>query len=344
MPMKILIKQLIVTAVLFFVVACNSSESNELKQDNLRADSLSIKLNSPELKAINAKLLEDPSSSALYNSRAQIYLNLRQFKEAINDAKRAIKLDSTVVDYYHTLTDVYFSENSTRLAKDLLEIIERKFPDNTAAMLKLAEIYFLVKQYQKSIDYANKALKIDENIAKAYYIKGSVYRESGDTAKAISSLETVLEQDNKNEDAFYDLGVMFAARKNSLALDYYKNALQINPNNTNTLYALAKFLQDIGKTDEAIAQYESILKLDKQCETCCYNLGAIYVEIKKDYKKALEYFTKAIEINSNYLEAYFARGYTYTKLKDKESAKADYSMCLKLQPNYEAAVEAMNEM
>lgn len=344
MPMKFLIKQLIVTALLFFVVACNSPESNELKQDNLRADSLSIKLNSPELKAINAKLLEDPSSSALYNSRAQIYLNLRQFKEAINDAKRAIKLDSTVVDYYHTLTDVYFSENSTRLAKDLLEIIERKFPDNTAAMLKLAEIYFLVKQYQKSIDYANKALKIDENIAKAYYIKGSVYRESGDTAKAISSLETVLEQDNKNEDAFYDLGVMFAARKNSLALDYYKNALQINPNNTNTLYALAKFLQDIGKTDEAIAQYESILKLDKQCKTCCYNLGAIYVEIKKDYKKALEYFTKAIEINSNYLEAYFARGYTYTKLKDKESAKADYSMCLKLQPNYEAAVEAMNEM
>lgn len=326
------------------LVSCDSNENRELKQDNLKADSLSIKLNSPELKAINAKLLEEPGSSTLYNSRAQIYLNLRQFKEAANDAKRAIKLDSTVVDYYHTLTDIYFSENSTRLAKDLLEIIERKFPDNTAALLKLAEIYFLVKQYQKAIDYVNKALKIDENIAKAYYIKGSVYRESGDTAKAISSLETVLEQDNKNEDAFYDLGVMFAARKNVLALDYYKNALQINPNNTNTLYALAKFLQDIGKTDEAIVQYESILKLDKQCETCCYNLGAIYLEIKKDNKKALEYFTKAIEINSNYLEAYFARGYTYTKLKDKESAKADYNMCLKLQPNYEAAVEAINEM
>ncbi len=322
----------------------NSADDEALKQQNLKADSLSIKLNSPELKAVNAKLLENPASADLYNNRALIYLSLQQFNEAVNDSKRAIKLDSTKANYYLTLVDVYFSQNNTRLAKELLEITEKKFPDNVESILKLAELYFLVKQYQKAIDYTNRALKIDENLTKAYYIKGSIYRESGDTTRAISSLETAVEQDNKNEDAFYDLGVMYSARKNPLALDYYNNVLKINPNNFNAKYAKAKFFQDIGKINESIIEYEQLTKINSTCENCFYNLGAIYLEIKKDPKKALNYFTKAIEINPNYLEAYFARGYTYSKLKDKESAKADYTMCLKLQPNYDLAVEAMNEM
>lgn len=333
------------TVVIFvFVYSCKNSADEGLKQDNLKADSLSIKLNSTELKAINAKLLENSASTDLYNERARIYLTLRQFKEAINDSKRAIKMDSTKAEYYLTLVDIYFAKNSTRLAKELLEITEKKFPDNTETLLKLAELYFLVKQYQKGIDYVNKALKVDENLAKAYYIKGSIYRESGDTSRAISSLETAIEQDNKNTDAFYDLGVIYAARKNPLALEYYDNTLRINPSNNEAKYARAKFLQDVGKVDDAIKEYTTIITVNKTCENCYYNLGAIYLEIKKDNKKALENFTKAIEINPNYLEAYFARGYTYTKLKDKESAKADYNMCLKLEPNYDPAIEAINEM
>ena len=103
-------------------------------------------------------------------------------------------------------------------------------------------------------------------------------------------------------------------------------------------------MQDLGRTEDAIGQYTAILDKRKDCDHCYYNLGAIYLEIKKDPKKALENFTKAIEINPNYVEAYFARGYTYSKLKDKESAKADYDMCLKIQPNYDAAVEGLNEL
>lgn len=323
--------------------ACNTNHS-ETEAANKKADSLSIKLNSPELKAVNAELLQDPSNASLYNKRALVYINLKQFPEAENDSKRAIRLDSTQATYYLTLVDDYFSSNKTRLSKELLETTTKKFPDNIEALLKLAELYFLVKRYQEGIEYVNKALKIDENLAKAYYIKGSIYRESGDTTRAISSLETAVEQDNRYMDAFYDLGVMYAARKNPIALEYYNNVLRIDPANTNANYARAKLLQDLGKTDEAIKEYEAILVNNKSCENCYYNLGAIYLEIKNDPKKALEQFTKAIEINPNYVEAYFARGYTYTKLKDKESAKADYNMCLKIQPNYDAAVQELNNM
>lgn len=326
------------------LISCTNKDDAELEHLNKKADSLSIKLNSPELKAVNAELLSQPNDASLYDKRARIYLSLKQLEEAVSDSKRAIKLDSTKSNYYITLVDVYFSQNNTRLSKEFLEMTAKKFPENIEALLKLAELYFLVKRYQEGIEFVNKALKLNENLAKAYYIKGSIYRESGDTSRAISSLETAVEQDNKYLDAFYDLGIIYAARKNPIALQYYNNVLQVDPNNENANYARAKLLQDLGKPDESIKGYETILTNNKNCYNCYYNIGAIYLEIKKDPKKALEQFTRAIEINPNYVEAYFARGYTYSQLKDKESAKADYNMCLKIQPNYEAAIQELNAL
>lgn len=349
LPMQMIYNHYYKQSVLFLFIlialgSCKNNSSEELKTETSINDSLSIKLNSPELKAVNAELLDNPNSAELYDKRANIYISLKQLNEAVNDAKRAIKLDSTKADFYMTLVDAYYTQNNTRLAKELLEIIQKKFPENVDALLKLAEIYYIVKQYQKGIDYVNKALKINERLAKAYYLKGSIYRESGDTARAVSSLETAIEQDTKFENAYIDIALMYAARKNPIALEYYNNALKINPNNDNTIYARAKLLQDIGKIDEAIIEYKSILTKNKNCENCYYNLGAIYLEIKKDNKIALENFTNAIALNPNSAQAYFARGYTYSKLKDKASAKADYNMCLKIQPNFESAIQALNEL
>lgn len=333
---------LVFTILVLF--SCKTELDKEAEQLNQKADSLSIKLNSPELKAVNAELLKDPNNPDLYNKRAGIYLALKQLPESAGDALRAIKLDSTKSEYYNTLVDAYFAQNKTRQAKDLLEIMENKFPENTEALLKLGELYFLIKQYQKGIDYVNKALKLDENLARAYYIKGSIYKESGDTAKAISSLETAIEQNNKYEEAFYDLGIIYASRKNPVALDYYNNALKVNPSNNNIRYAQAKLLQDLEKTDEAITAYEAIVATNKDCDNCLYNLGAIYLELKKDNQKAVDYFTKALSVNPNYADAYFARGYAYSKMKDKDNAKADYNACLKLMPNHEAALLGLRSL
>jgi len=325
------------------VFSCNTGAKDE-ETGIKKADSLSIKLNAPELKAVNAELLKDPSNASLYNKRALVYYKLREFPEAENDAKRAIKIDSTQPTYYLTLVDVYFSQEKSRNSKELLEITAKKFPDNIESLLKLAELYLLVKRYQEGIEYVNKALKINENIARAYFIKGNIYRETGDTGRAISSLETAVEQDNKYLDAFFDLGFLYAARKNPIALDYYNNVLRLDPANEAASFAKAKLLQDLSKTDEALKLYDAILAVNKDCDRCHYNKGAIYLQIKKDPKKAVEEFTRAIEINPNYVEAYFARGFTYSTLKDKESAKADYNMCLKIQPNFDDAIEELNNL
>lgn len=325
------------------LTSCKTGTTNE-KDNTAHADSLMKTLNSPELNAINAKILETPGDATLYNERAKIYMNLKQFDEAVNDTKRAIRMDSTKADFYLTEADVFFVSNHTRNAKEVLEKVAAKFPENTEGLLKLAELYYFVKQYDPAFEKINQALKLNVNLAKGYYLKGSIYKEVGDTAKAISSLETTLEQDNKHYGAFFDLGLIYAARKNSIAFEYYDNALHIKPQSIEVLYAKAKLLQDLEKADDALKLYDNILQLDSTNVFSIFNKGAITLDLKKDAKTALEYFTKVINMDPQYAEAYFARGVCYQELKDKNNATADYRMCLQLKPNYEPAVDALNTL
>jgi tetratricopeptide (TPR) repeat protein len=331
----------LISIVVLFFSSCKQGDGNVI-ENTQRTDSLLKVINSPELAAINKQILDDPNNADLYNERAKLYLQFRQYDDAINDSKRSIRMDSTNANYYLTEADIFFAANETRNAKDLLEKVVVKFPENTDGLLKLGELYFFVKQYENAFAKINQALKVNENIAKAYYLKGSIYKEVGDTVKAISSLETAIEQDNRHYGAFLDLGIIYAARKSSLALEYYNNAINIKPNSTEALYAKAKLLQDLSQIESAVAIYDQILKLDSAHVFSIYNLGAIEFGVNKNVNKAIEFFTKAIYFNPKYTEAYYARGICYQELKEKENALADYKMCLQLQPNFEPAVEGLN--
>lgn len=326
-----------------FIFSCNPQDG-ELVEDTHRSDSLLKIINSPDLAALNKKILDDPNNANLYNDRAKIYLQYKQFDDAISDSKRSIRMDSTNANYYLTEADIFFAANETRNAKDVLEKIVKRFPENTDGLLKLGELYYFVKQYENAFAQINQALKVNENIAKAYYLKGSIYKEIGDTGKAISSLETAIEQDNKNYGAFLDLGLIYAAKKSPLAFEYYNNALSINPSSTEVMYAKAKLLQDVGKIKEAVDIYNQILKINVNHTFALYNLGAIEYGINKNPQKALDYFTNAINSDPRYAEAYFARGVCYQELEDKSNASADYQMCLQLKPNYEPAVDGLNSL
>ena len=326
-----------------YVFSCKQGEGTAV-EDTKRTDSLSKIINSPELIALNKQILDNPNDANLYNERAKIYLQFKQLEDAVNDAKRAIRIDSTNASFYLTEADIFFAANETRNAKDVLELVVKKFPENTDGLLKLGELFYFVKQYENAFAKINQALKVNENLAKGYYLKGNIYKEIGDTGKAISSLETAIEQDNKNPGIFLDLGLIYAAKKNPLAFEYYDNAIILDPKNSEALYAKAKLFQDMNQIKDAVMLYERILKNNPAHTFSLYNLGAIEYSINKNPKKAIEYFTNAINSSPKYTQAYFARGASYQEIEDYNNARADYGMCLQLTPNYEPAIDGLNSL
>lgn len=297
-----------------------------------------------ELKQINAQLLADPNNADLYHKRARYYLNANKFEEGFADMDRVLKIDSTKVDYFLTLSDLYFITNKTGKAKTALEKCIALDEKNVDALLKLAELYLYVRKSEQSMKYINMALRVNKYNAKAYFMKGMNYKELKDTAKAISSMQTAVEQDQQFYNAYIQLGILCAAKKNSLAVQYYKNAIRIQANSKEAWYNLGKCYQDMNDWNNALEAYSNLIQIDAGNKYAHYNMGVIHLVNFKKYDVAISHFTEAIKIDPNYAQAYYGRGVCYQSKGDKKQAVTDFQFCLHLNPKFEAAIIALKEL
>ena len=88
---------------------------------------------------------------------------------------------------------------------------------------------------------------------------------------------------------------------------------------------------------KALETYQNILTVEPNHADALHNVGYINLVEKKSYQDALTLFTKAIQADTNFLEAYFNRGITYEKLNDPQKAKQDFKKVLEIQPNHKLA-------
>jgi tetratricopeptide (TPR) repeat protein len=260
------------------------------------------------------------------------------------DLTKAVILDSTKSDYFYNLADAEFLTGHTHEARDAFVTSIRLDPKNTEALLKLAELYFYVKKYQEALDLINQAIKVNPYIAREYFLKGMIFIENHDTAKAISSMQTAVEQNPDYFDAYIQLGLLFATKGDPVALTYYDNAANIQPQNPEPYYDKGMFYQFGGDDDDAIKTYQELLLIDSVYKNAYYNLGVIYNEDKMDYATSLSYFSKAIKCDTNYFMAYYGRANCYEMLKQYDNALADYAHAYRLNPQFKAAETAYRQL
>ena len=336
MYIKALFSISIFTGLILFSSCGSESTSPETKTTD------SVKSVLPEaLLKLNAEVEKNPTNADVFHKRAQYHLSTRNFDAGFEDMKRVMMIDSSKAPSFITLSDLYFVTNQTGNSKAALEKCISLDDKNVDAILKLAELYFYVKKHDDCFKYINMALKIDKYNSKAYFMKGMNYKEIKDTAKAISSMQTAVEQDQSFYNAYMQLGILNAAQKNPIAVDYYKNALRVQPNSTEIWYAIGKYYQDVENWDKAIEAYNVLLQIDAKNKNANYNIGSINLVGKKDYKTALKYFTAALSSDPAYVDAYYGRGVCYQAMGDKKKAVVDFNACLSINPMHELAKKAL---
>jgi len=319
------------------MVACGNHKGTD--EANTQTDSLP-----PDLAEITKKINENPKDAGLYNQRALLYLDKKDPDKALNDINKAITIDSKNSLYLRTLSDVYFAMGKINNCKEALNKAIEINPDDAEAYLKLAEVFFYMKDYKKTFENTDKALAIDKLNAKADFIRGMAYKDMGDTAKAVRSFQITVEKDQEYFHAYMQLGLMYSVKHNFLAVDYFNNALKVNPKSIEALYSLALFYQENGEYNKAIEKYTTLLKIDPKNKYAHYNLGYIHLVYLQVYDVAAKHFTDAINCDPNYAEAFYNRGYCYELLGNVMYAKADYQQAIKLKVNYQRAIDGLNRL
>jgi len=139
--------------------------------------------------------------------------------------------------------------------------------------------------------------------------------------RAISHLQQAIAIDPTNEQAHYNLGVVYKDQKKwNEAASAFEQAVKYASDSPTYHYELASALQEAKKLEPAKLEFETTVKLEPKHFKAHYRLGMVLEYLEK-FKEADAAYRKAIEVNSRFIPPYIRLGNLYLDFDyDKEAA------------------------
>ncbi|MDD3950667.1 MAG: tetratricopeptide repeat protein [Desulfobacterales bacterium] len=126
------------------------------------------------------------------------------------------------------------------------------------------------------------------------------------------------------------------------AVDEFKKALSMDPDNVNVHNSLGVCYAVLGKLDKALEEFRTALDLDAAEMMAAYNCGLVHF-LQKSYEKALELFLQAERLGSGVFETAFQLGRTFLELKRIGEAIDYFEKALRRNPDSAAAYRYLAE-
>lgn len=296
------------------------------------------------LSRLNAMIGKDPGNLDLYVSRSKVLMDQKSYAAALADMDHVIGIDSSKSQYLLAAADINFFTGRVKRTQQLLERAVEVNPKDVDCKLRLAQLYHYLTKYDDELRLIDDALRLDIHNAQAYFMKGMMFKEKGDTARAISSMQTAVEQDPDHYNAYIQLGLLNAAQHNPIAESYYLNAISINPNSEEAIYNLAMYYQDMQIWNRAIETYTTLLKINPHHFDAHFNLGIIHATKLEVVDEGQRYFSLAISDNPKEPRGYYGLGYCYEKKGDINNARMNYQAALNVDSTYVNAARALAKL
>lgn len=287
---------------------------------------------------------QNPSSREARINRAKYFENVGNKAGAISDRVRALELDSSRSDDFSALGQLEFDGGDFDASRKHFQSALRINPADTTALLGMARIELALGNHEQSLKLLNEALKIDDQLARAYFIKGFLYLDLRDTTLAKSSFSTATEVNPSYYDAFMMLGVIAQRQQSDLAPLYYSSALDIDPQSVEARINRGLYFQDNNNADEALADYQAALAIDSTNAVAAYNTGYVYLVLKEDPEQSIVWFSRAVKFVPGYFEAWYNLGYAYELIGEKQQAAEMYRKSLSYNENYVLAQEGLQRL
>ena len=197
-----------------------------------------------------------------YRAKFIIVLN-KDYKYAISDLKKAIKINDRDYKYHHLLADFYFRTMKYKKALESYLLAHQFYPYNLNDYLNIAKAYYRTAEYGKAINYIARFTSIDSRNVDALLLAGQIYYDKGDYPSSI---------------------------------DYLTNAININPRRIDVLVARGKSYLENDQYAWAGRDFNIALDLDTQNGEIWYLKGLAFLyQGKRD--EACKYFKKASYLN-----------------------------------------------
>lgn len=335
-------KNLLFFGMLLALFACNNTpDPKEEKEQNSHTPvtvSEAISLYSDSIAA-------DSTNALLYLHRAKAYLANEQVGAAMVDINKSLQFDPNNIDTYLLLADVYYMLGDEGNIGTTLNRAAEMNPLDPRPLLKLGELNLLQQNYNLAIGYVDKALELSSYNPRAYFVKGMYYiMAKQDTVSALKNFQLAAEQDDSFYDPVEQICRIYAVQQPPYAMDYIRKVQRQFPDQANSRYELALYLQSHGEPEEALMHYDTLLMQQPNNYIVLYNVAYVNFVYLNNNEVALDYFDKTLELKPDYLDAYYNKGRVLEQMGKYVQAQEIYKEVLKRQPDYQLAIDAVNRI
>jgi tetratricopeptide (TPR) repeat protein len=316
----------------------------------------------PTIATVTAEIKKDSLNPFLYYKRAQAYEANNDFKSAETDMFLALTLDSLRPDFYLYAANLFKKTGDLRRGIALMDKAIATDSMNINYYVKAAELSYIdttIKgNYIVALNHLNAAILKNPQNADIYFFKGNVFKALGDTAKAISAFQTATDLNPKYYDAYVQIGVLLAQKRDQKnAEKYLDNAIRVSDKPEDALYNKANILKEEGRelqkanndaaADEkfkaAIENFKKVVELDHRKTEAFMGLGFSYYQMDS-VEQAYKFYGMAAETDPGYAGAYFSKGLCAEDLNRTREAMSLYQTAIDLDPHLTLAQQHLNKL
>ncbi len=329
-------RSLLFSFLVVLLVACNATPA--------RHPDLDVReYNLPQTKDLTAKIVKDTARAELYYKRGNALRLLHLDSLAVADYIHAVRLDTNKAEYLSAVGDILFEARDLEGSRQWLKKALLKNPKDPRARLNLAKGDLINKDYKAAFEEINIVLRADPYEAGAYFLKGMVYKDMKDTAKAISSFQTALQGQPDYKEAHMQLGAFARDRGDSTALQYFRNAYRADTSDLFPIYTRGQYFQGKKEWERAKEEYRFALAHAPNYADAHFAMGYVFLQ-QDSVEKALPFFQKAAQADPKNADAAFNAGICEEYLDRTEAARRQYKEALKRDPNHAGAKAALKRL
>jgi tetratricopeptide (TPR) repeat protein len=233
-----------------------------------------------------------------------------RYEEALRYFLAAAEKGEEAPIYYNIGSAHFRLQNYKQAEAAYKKALELK-SDYSLAARGLGKLYIATNRDREALEMLLSSLGESSGDAETLFLIGTTYEKLGDLTAAISSLDDAAKLAPGNVD------IRLALARASLARGDKEKPLQIFKELVARLPADAKMrayygaaLHNSGRTDAAIDQYETAVRLGLSSAETHNRIGALYYG-KGMYQDAAKYFEKAIDAGDSTAPAYLNLAATY---------------------------------